>query len=88
MEETQNLNEDKHRPELKLRAGSVALTIWNNKARTNTGENAEYKTITLTRAYKTKDGDWKNTNSFRMSDVPKAIMLLTRAYEEALIREA
>ena len=86
MEENKNLNEDKNKPEFKLRAGSVALTVWNNELKNNSGESTGYKTVTITRAYKTKNGDWKNTTSLRMNDLPKLILLLTKAYEEAVIR--
>ena len=75
---------EKNKPELKLRAGALTLTIWSNEIKTKTGD-SEYKTFSLSRSYRAKDGSWKNTNNFRMSDIPKAMALLRKAYEEDII---
>ncbi|GIU69263.1 MAG: hypothetical protein KatS3mg002_0499 [Candidatus Woesearchaeota archaeon] len=30
---------------------------------------------------KIKDDEWKQTNSLRITDIPKAVLVLTKAYE-------
>tara|TARA_Y100000310_G_C20682783_1_gene817022 strand:- start:1192 stop:1491 length:300 start_codon:yes stop_codon:yes gene_type:complete len=72
--------EDKNLPEKKLRSGSVYLTIWKNKKQINNDKVAYYYTVTLERRYK-KDGEWKASNTYRVNDLPKAVMLLDKAYE-------
>ena len=86
MEGTQVSSLDKNKPELKFRAGSIALTVWNNEVKNESGESNAYKTVTINRAYKTKGGEWKNTSSLRLNDVPKLIMLLTKLYNETAIK--
>lgn len=70
-----------NQPELKIKAGSITATVWKNEASRN-GETHYFNTITLTRSYKDKEGNWKNTNSFRTSDLPKAILVLQKVYEK------
>ena len=67
-------------PEKKFKAGAVSATIWKN------GEGDQsYNTISLERAYKDKTGNWKNTNSLRLNDLPKARMVLDKAYEYVVL---
>lgn len=65
-------------PVKKFRAGAITATVWNNQAKD--GEN-EYKTISFERGYKDKDGVWKTTNSLRVNDLPRAALVLQKAYE-------
>ena len=63
-------------PEKKFKAGAISATIWKN------GEGDQsYNTISLGRVYKDKLGEWKNTTSLRLNDLPKARMVLDKAYE-------
>ncbi len=75
------------KPELRLKSGTIELTVWNNRTKTKEGIEKEYKTIRITRNYKTRDGTWKSTTSFRIRDLPQAIALLTRAYEKHTVKE-
>jgi len=68
---------EKNKPEKKFRAGAVTATIWKNQ----TEDNKEYNTVSFERCYKDKNGEWKNTNSLRVNDLPKAAMVLSKAYE-------
>lgn len=63
-------------PEKKFRAGAISATIWRNKA-----QDGEYKTISLERHYTDKEGKWQSTSSFRLNDLPKASVVLQKAYE-------
>lgn len=74
-------NKEKERaspPLKKFRAGAVCATVWNNP--TKDGEGA-YKSISLERGYKDKEGAWHNTGSLRTADLPKATLVLQKAYE-------
>ena len=83
----QTINLEKNTPEKKFRASPISATIWANEATTKEGETKLYRTITLERTYKDKDGVWKSTNSLRNNDLPKAILVLNKAYEYINIRE-
>ena len=69
-------------PEKKFRAGAISATIWRNSITKKDGSSAEVKTISFQRSYKDKDTDmWKNTSSLRSMDIPKAVVVLNKAYE-------
>jgi len=74
---------EKKRPEKKFRAGAVTATIWKNQ----TEDNKEYSTVSFERSYKDKNGEWKTTNSLRVNDLPKAAMVLNKAYEFLALNE-
>ncbi len=74
-------------PEKKFRAGAVSATVWLNKGQKQTGEETEYRTISLERNYKDKEGDWKSSNSMRVNDLPKAVVALQKAYEHLVLAE-
>jgi len=74
-------------PEKKFRAGAISATVWLNKGHKTTGEEAEYRTISLERSYTDKEGKWQSTNSFRVNDLPKAAVVLQRAYEHLVLNE-
>jgi hypothetical protein len=67
-------------PETKFRSGAIAATIWSNEA-IRDGKKVEYKTVSFERSYKDKNDQWQSTNSLRTADIPKAILVLTKAYE-------
>jgi len=67
-------------PEIKFRSGAIAATIWSNDA-VRDGKKVEYKTVSFERSYKDKNDQWQSTNSLRTADIPKAILVLTKAYE-------
>ena len=62
-------------PEQKFKAGAVSATLWKNE-----GEHT-YFTVSIERNYKDKDGAWKNTNSMRLNDLPKASLVISKAYD-------
>ena len=66
-------------PEKKFRSGAIAATIWANEG-TKDGKKFSYKTVSFERSYKDKE-EWKTTNSLRMMDIPRAVLVLNKAYE-------
>ena len=74
-------------PEKKFRAGAISATVWLNKGQRVTGEESEYKTISIERNYMDKESKWHTTNSLRINDLPKAKLVLEKAYEFLLLQE-
>jgi len=74
------------KPIQKFKAGGVNAAIWSNEADIN-GEKIDIKSITLQRAYKDKAGEWKNTSSLKATDLPKAMVVLGKAYEFLMLKE-
>lgn len=73
-------------PEKKIRAGAISATVWRNHT-IKDGMPTEYTTVSFERSYKDKQGNWQTTNSMRINDLPKATIVLQKAYEDLLLRE-
>jgi len=74
------------KPEAKYRAGTVSATIWANQI-VKDGQPLVLSSVSFEKSYKDKDGTWKTTKSLNVQDLPKAIMVLTKAYEHIALRE-
>lgn len=81
------MNGTKNIPEKKFSTGTVCATVWENQGKSKTGEIIGYKTISLQRSYKDKNGAWQNTSSLRINDLPKAALVLQKSYEYIVLRE-
>ncbi len=67
-------------PEKKFRAGAISATVWKNQAEKD-GKTVEYRTVSFERNYLNKNNEWKTTSSLRLNDLPKAVLVLQKAYE-------
>jgi len=76
---------EKRAPVKKFIAGAITATIWQNSTQKQ-GERVEYNTISFGRNYKDKDGKWQTTNSLRLSDLPKAVVVLNNAYTHLVLK--
>ena len=75
-------------PEKRFSTGAITATVWQNQVSgKNIGEVADFKTISLQRSYKDRNGAWQKTNSFRVNDLPRASLVLQKAYEYIVMRE-
>jgi hypothetical protein len=77
---------EKNKPEKKFRAGAVSATVWKNSQEKD-GYEFEFFSISLERIYKDKQGEWKNTASLRITDLPKAALVLNEAYKYVVLNE-
>lgn len=75
----------KNLPEKRFSAGAISATVWKNAGTSKQGEPVEYRTITLQRSFK-KDGAWQNANSLRLNDLPKAALLINKAFEWLVLK--
>ena len=74
-------------PEKKFRASAISATIWKNQTEKN-GEVVEYRTVSFERSYKDNTtGEWNTTNSLRVNDIPKAVLVLQKAFEFVALKE-
>lgn len=69
-----------HGPEHKIRSGAISVAIWANEQDSPNGK-IVYKTVSFERTYKDKDGKWQSTNKLRAADLPRAVLVLNKAYE-------
>jgi len=84
----ENATSTGNQPEKRFSTGAISATVWKNSATSKKdGSAIEFNTITLQRRYTDKDGVWKSTNSMRINDLPKAALVLNKAYEHLVIKE-
>jgi len=84
----ENTTQTGNQPEKKFSTGAISATVWkNNGTSKKDGSPVEFNTISLQRRYTDKDGVWKSTNSMRINDLPKAALVLNKAYEYLVIKE-
>jgi hypothetical protein len=81
-----NIGSSGNAPEAKFRAGAVAATVWKNKGSID-GNKTEYRTVSFERSYKDKAGQWQTTNTLRINDLPKAKLVLNKAYEYLVLNK-
>lgn len=68
-------------PEKKFSAGNISATVWNNQGKAKDGEEVEFRTVVLQRKFKNDDGEWESASIFRVADLPKAVLVLDKAFE-------
>ena len=64
-------------PVEEVRIGSIKAAVWENKS-----EGGVYHSVTFSRLYRTEDGDWRSTSSFRGHD----LLLLAKVADAAHTR--
>lgn len=67
------------RPIEKYSAGAIQASIFVNERKVK-GKTVEIPSIMLQKRY-LLDGNWKATSSFNPSDLPKAMLVLLKAYD-------
>ena len=75
------------KPEKRFSTGSLVASVWNNNGKSKNGEEIDFKTVSLQRRYKDKSGEWQSSNTLRMNDLPKASLLLQKAFEFLVMKE-
>ena len=73
-----------NKPEKKFRVGTVTATIWKNQSK----EGKIYSSVSFEKAYTDAEGAWKSTNKLSVSDLPKAMVVLSKAYEHLALKDS
>lgn len=84
----ENQEEKKNLPEKKFRAGPISSTVWANKGKRKDGEEITFRTVSLDRRYTDKEGNWQSSSSYRASDLPRATLVLQKAYEYIVLKNS
>ena len=82
------VKEKQNLPLKKFKAGSVAATIWENQNKNDEGQLISFKNVSFERHYKDASGQWQTTSTLRANDLPKAMLILSKAYEYHAIEGA
>ena len=70
-------------PVKKFNAGGIQVAVWENERK----DGGKFNTISMDRSYKNDKDEWQKTNTLRISDIPKAIAALSKAYDFTVIKE-
>lgn len=67
-------------PEITFRHGPCSASVFENEY--NRGEDTfAVRSVSFQRSYQDKDGNWQTTNNLKVNDIPKAVLVLNKAYE-------
>ena len=79
--------ENTNQPEKKFSTGVISATVWKNTGISKkNNEPVEFRTVSLQRRYKDKDDTWKSSSSLRLNDLPRASLVLQKAYEYLVLK--
>ncbi len=67
-------------PEITFRHGACNAAVFQNEY-SRGDESFLVKTVSFQRRYQDKEGEWQTTNSLKVNDIPKAVLVLNKAYE-------
>ena len=74
-----------NKPERVFQHGGVKAAIFVNEHEKE-GESFTKKSISVQRVYRDKEGMFKTTNSLYVNDLPKAILVLQKAFDYLTVR--
>ena len=73
-------------PERKFKVGVISATVWRNTLTGKDGKSGDVLSVSFDRRYLDKEtNQWKSSNSLRANDLPKAVLVLNKAYEYVLL---
>ena len=74
------------KPEISFKCGSCDAAVFENEIAAG-GKTIKVKKVSFQKRYKDSDGEWKNTYSLDVNDIPKAILALSKAYEYIVLSD-
>ena len=72
--------------EKRIQVGACSASVFKKDVQTADGV-VPIHDVVLQRAYKDKEGNYQHTNSYRVNDLPKAILALQKAYEHLVYQD-
>lgn len=76
-----------NQPEKRFRAGACTASVFVNSVQTPEGEKT-IRNVVLQRTFKDKEGKWQGNASFSVADIPKAMLVMQKAYEYLALSDA
>ena len=67
-------------PEIVFRHGTCSAAVFEHEYKRG-DDTFSVKSIAFQHRYRDKNGQWQNSGSLRANDIPKAILVLNKAYE-------
>jgi len=76
-----NMEQQTNKPVQTFESGLIKVSVWENKNTSKDGKDYSSFSVTVQRGYKDKEDNWKNTQSLNNADIPKAVLVLNKAFE-------
>jgi len=73
------------RPEKSFKCGGCEAAVFENEV-VKGGKTIAIKKVAFQKRYKNANGEWDSTHSLDINDIPKAILVLNKAYEYLVAR--
>ncbi len=74
-------------PEKEYRAGTICAAVWRKEV-THQGRKWVEYSVRIQKRYKDeRSGEWKTTTYFRPDDLPKLMLVTSKAYEHVALKE-
>lgn len=67
-------------PEITFRHGPCSASVFENEYERG-DKKFIVRRVSFQRSYRDKDGNWQTTTSLKINDIPKAILVLNKAFE-------
>jgi len=67
-------------PEVTFRHGSCSASVFANEVNGSDGPFTA-RNVAFQRRYQDKEGQWQTSGSLRVNDIPKAVLVLNKAYD-------
>ena len=68
------------KPEKSFKCGGCEAAVFENEI-VKGGAKIPIKKVSFQKRYKSAEGEWKSTGSLDVNEIPKAILVLSKAYE-------
>jgi len=75
------------KPIASFRAGTMQVAVFLNTRKTKSGEVIKIPTASFSKRY-LEGGEWKSTNTLDKNDIPKAILILWKAFDSIMAYHA
>lgn len=77
-----------NKPTKSFKAGAVCASIFENEKQSADGRSYTLHRIVMDRSYKDQHDQWQKTHGLSEGDLPKAILVLQKAYEYLALHAA
>jgi len=75
-----------NKPEKTFSTGAIQVTVWKNQGTSKEGTKTDFRTVNIQRRYADKTGEWKTTSTLRINDLPRASLVLNKAFEYIVMK--
>ena len=76
-----------NKPIWQMKAGSFFASIWENE-RNMGGKLVKVREVSFQKRYRNDAGEYATSNRYQINEIPKAMVVLAKAYEQLLAESA